>query len=468
MSGVYEQNKELSKQSIGTINKQGERLWITPKKPKGSFHNKRLIVSLVLLVFLFGVPFLKMNDQPLFLFNVIERKFILFGVIFWPQDFYLIVIGFLTALVFIVLFTVIFGRVFCGWVCPQTIFMEMVFRKIEYWIEGDFRQQKKLMKQEWDFEKIYKKGFKHLIFIFLASLISHTFWSYIIGVDQVITILKEPISEHVTGFIALSIFTIAFYWVFSSFREQVCIIACPYGRLQGVMLDRNSLTVIYDFLRGEPRERNKKIRESSNTGDCVDCHQCVDVCPTGIDIRNGTQLECVNCTACIDACDDIMARVNKPKGLIRIDSEDGVANKVPFRIDKRIIAYSTVLLILIGVLTTLLFIRDDIEATILRSQGQLFKKTEDGKNIRNLYKINVINKTMDTIPIAPKLISHTGKIEKVGGENWVLLPQGIVEDVFFIEIPRTELRPFNNEIEVQLINDKGEVITSTETKFLAP
>ena len=463
---TYEERKEQNKQQVSTISKQGERVWVFPKKPKGSFHNKRVWVSLFLLVILFGVPFLEMNGQPLFLFNVIERKFIIFGNIFWPQDFYIVVIGFLTALVFIVLFTVVYGRVFCGWLCPQTIFMEIVFRKIEYWIEGDFRKQKKLDKQEWDFEKVWKKGLKHLIFLAIASLISHTFWAYIIGLDEVVKILHEPIKEHVVGFIALTVFTGAFYWIFAWFREQVCIIACPYGRLQGVMLDKNSLTVIYDFLRGEPREKNKKVREP-NAGDCIDCNQCVDVCPTGIDIRNGTQLECVNCTACIDACDDIMELVNKPKGLIRIDSEHGVEEGKKFTFNKRVLSYTLVLVVLVSVLGSLLFLRDDVEATVLRSQGQLFQKTDHG-TIRNLYKANIINKTADTLLITPQLLSHKGSIEKVSTEQWKLNPQGILDDVFFIEIPRDQLLPFNNEIEIGFYDENGKEITRAESKFLAP
>lgn len=466
MSGNYHQQKELNKQSVATISKQGERVWIHPKKPKGSYHNKRLIVSLVLLVILFGVPFLKMNGMPMFLFHVMERKFIIFGQIFWPQDFYLIVIGFLTALVFIVLFTVVFGRVFCGWVCPQTIFMEMVFRKIEYWIEGDYRQQKKLMQQEWDFEKIWKKTLKHFVFILMASLISHTFWAYIIGLEGVLEVLSDPMDEHTTGFIVLTVFTGAFYWVFSSFREQVCIIACPYGRLQGVMLDKNSLTVIYDFLRGENRGKNTKNRPE-NAGDCIDCNQCVDVCPTGIDIRNGTQLECINCTACMDACDGVMELVGKPKGLVRVDSEDGIEKGTKLVINTRIIAYGAVLVVLLGVLTTLLLIRDDVEITVLRSQGQLFQRTEQG-TIKNLYKINLLNKTMDTLIVSPKLLSHQGQVQPVSDRVWRLEPQGILDDVLFIEIPRGQLKPMNNELELGFYNQNGEEITKSSTKFLAP
>lgn len=462
----YDELKEINRQSVGTINPDGSRKWVFPKMPKGKFHKYRVYVSSLLLIILFGTPFLKMNGEPLFLFNIIERKFILFGAIFWPQDFYIIVVGFLTGVVFIVLFTVIYGRIFCGWVCPQTIFMEMVFRKIEYLIEGDFIKQKKLDKQDWDFEKIWKKGLKHLIFAAMAILISHTFWAYIIGWDEIVKIIKEPLKDHITGFTALTIFSIAFYWVFAFFREQVCIIACPYGRLQGIMLDKNSLTVIYDFIRGEPRGKHRKVKEEE-TGDCIDCHQCVDVCPTGIDIRFGTQMECINCTACMDACDNIMDMVDKPRGLIRVDSEEGVEKGVKFQFNTRIKAYTAVLVVLIGVLSLFLFKREPIQATVLRSQGQLYQVLDNG-HIKNLYKLSLINKTVNNYVITPKLMSHEGNVTLIGDGKWNLESQGIVDDVFFIEIEPKLLKPFNNEIEIGFYDETGKLISTTETKFLAP
>jgi cytochrome c oxidase accessory protein FixG len=290
---------------VGTIRDDGKRAWIYPKKPSGRFTNARTWVSVVLLIVLFGMPFIRINGLPMLMINIPDRKFIILGQLFWPQDFYLLVLGLLSLVVFIVLFTVVFGRVFCGWICPQTIFMEMVFRKVEYWIEGDYRDQKKLNDAPWDGVKAVKKFSKWGIFYAIAFVISNTFLAYIIGTDELFKIISEPISAHVTGFSAIVIFSGVFYFVFAYMREQVCIVVCPYGRLQGVMLDRDSVVVAYDYVRGEPRGPIKKNQETS-FGDCVDCHACVRVCPTGIDIRNGTQLECINCTACIDACDDIM------------------------------------------------------------------------------------------------------------------------------------------------------------------
>jgi len=292
----------------------GKRAWVYPKKPSGKLYKYRKFVSYGLLIFLLAAPFIKINGNQFLLFNILERRFNVFGLPFWPQDFYLVVISMLIGIVFIALFTVSFGRVFCGWICPQTIFMEMVFRRIEYWIEGDRNKQRKLDKQEWNAEKIRKKGFKWFIFLIISFLIANVFLAYLIGSDKLIKYSSGNPLDHLGTLFPLIIFTAVFYFVFAWFREQVCIIACPYGRLQSVLLDDKSIVVAYDHKRGEAENGRKKFRKNEDRealghGDCIDCLQCVNVCPTGIDIRNGTQLECVNCTACIDECDHIMESI---------------------------------------------------------------------------------------------------------------------------------------------------------------
>ncbi|HEY0109170.1 MAG TPA: 4Fe-4S dicluster domain-containing protein, partial [Fibrella sp.] len=285
----------------------GGRRWLYPRATSGRYTNWRTVVSWVLLACLFAGPLVWIDGHPLFLFNVLDRRFIFFGVTFWPQDFYLVAIGLLTFVIFVALFTVVFGRVFCGWACPQTIFMEMVFRKIEGWIEGDFRARQRLDAAPWTTEKIIKKTAKHGIFFLISFVISNTFLAYLIGRDQLLNIVTDTPANHIAGLVSILVFTGMFYLVFASLREIVCTTICPYGRLQGVMLDKNSLTVAYDYIRGEPRGKRVKsdvlnpasLPLSSKKGDCVDCKLCVHVCPTGIDIRNGIQLECINCTACM-------------------------------------------------------------------------------------------------------------------------------------------------------------------------
>jgi cytochrome c oxidase accessory protein FixG len=454
--------------SVSTIDEQGKRKWIFPKKPKGSFHNKRIIFSVALLSLLFAGPWISIKGKPILLLNVLERKFIIFGQVFWPQDFHLFVLAMITGIVFITLFTVVYGRLFCGWACPQTVFMEMVFRKIEYLIEGDYKQQMKLNAQPWDKEKITKKAFKHTLFIFISFLISHTFLAYIIGKDALLDIQSKTPGENLTTAIALTIFTGVFYFVFAWFREQVCLIACPYGRLQGVMLDRNSVVVAYDHVRGEGRGKFKKNenRNEVGKGDCIDCHQCVDVCPTGIDIRNGTQLECINCTACIDACDTMMEGVGLEKGLIRYDSADGIVKREKFHLNGRSKAYTVVLMILLSVITFLLASRKEFETILLRTPGMLYQEKDNGI-ISNLYNIKMVNKSFEEKEISLQLKDLNGNITIVGRSNFVLKPESVAEGSLFIEIPKSLLKKRKNNIEVNIVAN-GEIVETVETKFLAP
>lgn len=457
---------ETFRDKVSTIDEQGKRLWIYPKKPKGPLHRARAAVSIVLLAFLFGAPFIKINGQPLILLNIIERKFILFGLAFWPQDLHLFALTMIALIVFIILFTAVFGRVWCGWACPQTIFMEMVFRKIEYWIEGNAPKQRALNKAPWTGQKIFKKFSKHVIFYGLSFLIGNTFLAYIIGVDDLYKIITAPPGEHLAGLTAMIVFSAVFYGVFAHFREQACTMVCPYGRLQGVLLDANSIVVAYDFKRGEPRGRIKKGEERSAFGHCVDCHLCVQVCPTGIDIRNGTQLECVNCTACIDACDSVMEKVNFPKGLIRYASFNGTQKGEKLKITPRIVGYSVLLAALIGFLSFLLLTRSTVETTILRTPGVLYQEVEDHK-IQNLYNIKVINKSFDHLTVDVKLLEPSGEIVLVGGETLSVPEDGLAESVFFVKIPKEEIRLAKTPITIGVYSGE-ELLEKVKTNFLGP
>lgn len=457
--------------SIGTIDDKGKRKFIFPKKPSGKWYNYRKIVSYFLLIILILNPFIKINGNQLMMFNVLERRFNIFGFPFWPQDFYIFVLFMIVGVVFVILFTVIFGRIFCGWICPQTIFLEMVFRRIEYWIEGDRGAQIRLNKQEWNAERIRKKAFKWLLFLLISFGIANVFLAYLISSDNLIQMVQDGPQHHVSTLISLLIFTGVFYFIFVWFREQVCIIACPYGRLQGVLLDNKSINVAYDFVRGEKELGRAKFnknedRTTTGKGDCIDCGLCVNVCPTGIDIRNGTQLECTNCTACIDECNTIMTSVGLPKGLIRYASEDEIEKKEKFQFTNRMKGYSAVLFILMGILIGLLFLRTEVETTILRLPGQLFQ--HKGDKISNIFTYKIINKTnYDFNHIHFKLKNIKGSIQMVGKNDIIVTKQGMNEGTLFIEIDAFLLESDRTKLEIEVF-DGNHKIETTKTSFLSP
>ena len=462
---INEENQEF-RNKLATVTDEGKRKWIYPKKPSGKFYNARTIVSLFLLAFLVIVPFIKVNSHQFLLFDFLNRQFILFGIPFGPHDFHLFVLAMIAIIVFIILFTVVFGRVFCGWACPQTIFMEMVFRKIEYWIEGDAKDQRKLDAAPWTGKKIFKKGIKNLIFFVIAFFIAHIFLSYIISMDKVISIISQPPSAHLSGFIAIIVFSLVFYWIFSYFREQACTIVCPYGRLQGVLLDQDSIVIAYDYKRGEPRGKLKKDEDNSSKGDCIDCHLCVDVCPTGIDIRDGIQLECVNCTACIDVCDAVMEKINRPKKLIKYASLNGIESKSKFKFTPRMILYSVILVILLSLLGYLLSIRTDYSVNILRTPGMLFQEQPNGK-VSNVYDLNIVNKTFKETPVKIKLESPSKGELKLVGKDIVLNPQQIVDTKFLVLLDKSDIKKMNTPIEIG-VYDKDKLIKKVKTSFLGP
>ena len=464
--------EENFRDTIGTIDEEGKRAWIFPKKPSGRYYRYRKWVSYGLLIFLFASPFIKLNGNQFLMFNVLERRFNIFGFPFWPQDFHLFVISMIIGVIFIAFFTVAFGRIFCGWMCPQTIFMEMVFRRIEYWIDGDRGAQMRLAKQSWNADKIRKRLLKWFVFFLISFLIANVFLAYLIGSDKLMQYITDGPLTHMNTLVSLLIFTAVFYFVFAWFREQVCIIACPYGRMQGVLLDNKSIVVAYDHKRGEAENGRKKFRKNEDRkalgyGDCIDCFQCVNVCPTGIDIRNGTQLECVNCTACIDECDTIMEKIDLPKGLIRYASEDNIEKKAKFTFSPRLKGYSAVLVILIGVLIGMLFLRNDLEANILRLPGQLYEHKE-GNIISNVYTYKLINKTSkDISDVSFKLLSHKGKIDLVSHRSFEVPAQQLAEGTLFIEINNAALNGDKDKLKIGVYSG-DQLIETTTARFLAP
>lgn len=463
---LYRYDEEF-RNSISTVDAEGKRVWLYPRKPSGALHNKRIIVTILLLSIFFAGPFIKIGGQPFLLLDFFERRFVIFGQPFWPQDFILLAIMLITFFVFVILFTVVFGRIWCGWMCPQTLFMEMVFRKIEYWIEGDAPAQRRLDNEPLTARKFFKKTAKHTIFILISVLIAHTAMAYLIGIEKSMAVVSQSPLNNIGGFIGMVAFTGVFYGVFARFREQACIAVCPYGRLQDVLLGKDSIVVAYDWVRGEPRSHLKKKQTMQVHGDCIDCKLCVHVCPTGIDIRNGTQLECVNCTACIDACDQVMTKINKPTGLIRFSSQNAIKNGVQKIFQSRVIGYSVVLLLLLGILSFSMMTRSDVETTVLKVPGTLYQRTEDG-SITNLYNVEFVNKTFNEIKLDLKIESPaTAQLSKADGKSLVVPPEGFVKGIYFISIPEQDVVNARTTVTVGVYRD-GERIENLKVKFIGP
>jgi polyferredoxin len=488
-----QEDTEEFRDHIATVDSSGKRIWLYPKKPAGRYYNARMWATLGFLIFFLTIPFIKVDGEQFFLFDVLHRKFVIWGILFTPQDFHLFVLATLTFFIFIILFTVIFGRLFCGWVCPQTVFLEMIFRRIEYLIEGDWTEQRKLDRAPWTTEKIQKKVLKHTIFFAISMVVANYFLAYIISMDEVIKIIREPLEQHFAGFMAMLVFSGAFYMVFSRLREQVCTTICPYGRLQGVLLVKDTIVVGYDFKRGEPRGKLKKgqrgtaeyvadnpvsniqasVAGASATadapaqaiqGDCIDCKLCIHVCPTGIDIRNGTQLECTNCTACMDACDPVMDKIGKPRGLIRYDSMTGIESGKRKIFTVRVIAYSIFLVALFVLDAVLIANRGTVETIITRAPGQLPRETEDHQHLSTLYTYVIINKTTKPMPVELRTPTPGAVLILVGKPLEPIARGSKIDGSFFVEMEESKITSRKMPLIIEVYSN-GQKIDEEKTTF---
>lgn len=443
-----------------------KRKWVFAKKPSGPLYKKRQWVGYSLLLFLFASPFIKIKGEPFLLFGVLERKFVIFGKVFWPEDLYVFVFGMLIVLVCIVLFTAVYGRVWCGWTCPQTIFMELIFRPIEYWIEGDRTQQLKNKRNKHKWEVKRKKIFKLIVFYIISFFISNIFLAYLIGADALFEIITSPVSQHLGGFISILAFSFVFFFVFAYVRDIVCTHICPYGRLQSVLIDNDTTVIAYNYNRGEPRGRKSKSNPEAELGDCIDCNLCVQVCPTGIDIREGLQMECVSCTACIDACDDVMVKLNRPKRLIGFYTpSELLENKTASRKNKRAIAYTALLVVLIAIFGVLIFTRSDVSGTILRAKGSTYQLRDDG-TVTNLYNLNLINKTNENMDIELEPNDSRFKIQVVNPHLNLQKSESSKMSLFLI-LPKEEVEDYKTNVRIKIM-DEGKVLKEIKTTFIAP
>lgn len=457
---------------LSTADQEGRRKWIFARKPHGRFTKARTWLSWVLLAIMFVGPFVRIQGNPLLLLNVVERKFVILGQVFWPQDMVLFAVALLVFIVGIIVFTAAYGRLWCGWACPQTVLMEMVFRKIEYLIDGDAHAQRALDKAPWTANKISKRVAKHAIFLALSFLVGNILLTYIIGTEQLFQIVTDAPSKHLEGLGFMILFSLVFYGIFARFREQACTFICPYGRLQSTLLDENSIVVAYDYKRGElrgPLRRNQtwEQRRTVGRGDCVNCFECVTVCPTGINIRNGTQMECVHCTACIDACDHVMAKIGRPEGLIRYASPNGIERGEPkLKITPRLIGYTAVLCALTGLMAFLLLTRSDVQATFLRAQGAMFQQMPDG-HFSNLYNFKVVNKTSREMPIQLKLENIQGDLQVMGKDTFVVAPNKIEQAPVLIELAPAVMKGGQTPVVVGVYSN-GKKLQTVKTAFIGP
>jgi cytochrome c oxidase accessory protein FixG len=465
---VFSEEHDTFRNELASVARDGRRRWIYARQPAGRLYRARTILSWFLLAFLFLAPFISVNGQPLMLIDVLQRRFSLLAVLFRPQDFYLVVLIALTVLVTLLLSTVVVGRVWCGWFCPQTVFMEMLFRRLEYLIEGSAEQQLRRDRGPWTQRKLVRKGLKHAVFFGLSFVIANVFLAWIIGAHDLRRIVTDPPRQHLVGLATITIFSFVFYMVFSRFREQACVLACPYGRVMSALTDTRTITVTYDQRRGEPRSRLiRRGADGAPRGDCIDCHQCVTVCPTGIDIRNGIQLECVNCTACIDACNDVMTRIQRPTGLIRLTSHEAMQQGRRSRwLTARAASYAAVWMALVTTVTVLLVSRRDLDVLILRQPGTLYA-TVAGGEVANFYTVQAFNRTSRQTPFDIEVVEPKEATLTAIGELGTVEPYGLQEGRLLLRVPKTALAGPSTSVKF-VVRRAGQVVQTIDSAFLGP
>ncbi|WP_374000245.1 cytochrome c oxidase accessory protein CcoG [Bdellovibrio bacteriovorus] len=454
----------LDPSKLTSVDVHGDHINIIPAEVRGFYRKHRTWTQIILLIIFLILPWTTLNGHQTILIDIPKREFALFGILFKSHDAPLLffILGTLTlGLAFV---TSIWGRVWCGWACPQTVFIDAVYRRIEQWVEGSYIQRRQLRDGPMTFTKFRKVGLKWFLFFVVSSLIAHSFIAYFVGAKDLLAMTQGSPSEHMTYFILVLFFTAVILFDFGWFREQFCVIMCPYGRIQSVLLDSKSLAVVYDVKRGEPRKGTAPAGEK--VGDCVACNRCVQVCPTGIDIRNGLQMECIACTACVDACDEIMEKVKKPKGLIRYDTLDG--SKISLK-KPRSILYILAITGLIGGLAYAISTREPVHIAVLRGAGLPYsyvKNVGGHEALLNQFRLHIQNQgalRARYILTLPQEILDKGITLQVAENPINLAPGESREWYFFVRIP-PDVMPGNGQIKTEVLVQDELALEEFKTK----